>query len=37
MERNNLNRGHNTLFALVGILAFVMVALIIIGQLWHLP
>jgi len=37
MEKNNSSRQENTLFALVGILAFVMVALIIIGQLWHLP
>jgi hypothetical protein len=37
MERNNLNRGHNTLFAFVGILALIMVGLIIISQIWHLP
>jgi len=32
-----MKREENTLFALVGILALIMVGLIIIGQLWHLP
>lgn len=36
MERNNSSRQDSTLFAIVGIIAFLMICAIFIAQRWHL-